>query len=245
MSEKKFTRQKGFTLIELIVVVGIIGVLLTVAIPTISSYLQRSRLKSSNANARLIFNSIQTICQELEFAERNDPVTTFYGGEPLLDGSGNPVTKNGAEVSVGITDGSLLIYSINGTATVTVWQNADGDADNIPDTPESAAFNTALADTLNDDTTRSSFMNRMERLFASQNDTTWVAYINGFQVQAVICSDADNNRYVGACPISTTETFDDVTDSAGITEANSIHQLMSDANFFTNFRNAFVVPAWD
>ncbi len=245
MSKKKFTRQKGFTLIELIVVVGIIGVLLTVAIPTISSYLQRSRLKSSNANAKLIFNSIQTICQELEFAERNDASTTFYGSEPLLDGSGNPVTKNGAAVSVGITDGSLLIYSVNGTATVTVWQNTDGDPDHVPDSPESAAFNAALADTLNDETTRSSFMNRMERLFASQNDTTWVAFINGFQVQAVICADTNNNRYVGASPINTTETFDDVTDSAGIPEADNIQELMSDPNFFTNFRNAFVVPAWD
>ncbi len=242
-AKKKTARAKGFTLIELIVVIGIIGVLLMVAIPTIGSYMRRSRLKSSNANAKLIFNSIQTICQELEFSERDDPTTTFYGSEPMLDGSGNPVQKNGKDVTLGITDGNLMVYSINGVATATVWQDTNNDG--TVETAESAAFNTALAATLNDDTTRSSFMNRMERLFAGQGETTWVAYINGFQVMAVICADTNTNRYVGAYPINTTEVFSDVTETAGIGEFNTISNFMSDASAFTNFRTAFVDPAWD
>ena len=241
--KKKTARAKGFTLIELIVVIGIIGVLLLVAIPTISSYMRRSRLKSSNANAKLIFNSIQTICQELEFAERDDPVTTFYGSEPMLDGTGNPVKKNGKDVMLGITDGHMIVYSIDGVATATVWQ--DTDHDGTVDTAESAAFNTALTNTLNDDSTRSSFMNRMERLFAGQNETSWVAYINGFQVMAVICADTNTNRYVGAYPINTTDVFGEVTEAAGLDDMNNINALMSDSNFFTNFRTAFVDPAWD
>ncbi|MGN0647663.1 MAG: type II secretion system protein [Oscillospiraceae bacterium] len=242
-TKKKTARAKGFTLIELIVVIGIIGVLLLVAIPTISSYMRRSRLKSSNANAKLIFNSIQTICQELEFAERDDPVTTFYGSEPMLDGTGNPVKKNGKDVMLGITDGHMIVYSIDGVATATVWQ--DTDHDGTVDTAESATFNTALTNTLNDDSTRSSFMNRMERLFAGQNETSWVAYINGFQVMAVICADTNTNRYVGAYPINTTDVFGEVTEAAGLDDMNNINAFMSDPNFFTNFRTAFVDPAWD
>ncbi len=243
MSTKKTARAKGFTLIELIVVIGIIGVLLMVAVPTISSYMRRSRLKSSNANAKLIFNSIQTICQELEFSERDDASTTFYGSEPMLDGTGNPVKKNGKDVMLGITDGSLMIYSINGTATATVWQDTNDDG--VAETAESAAFNTALTATLNDESTRSSFMNRMERLFAGQNETSWVAYINGFQVMAVICADTNTNRYVGAYPTNTTDVFNEVTDAAGVGEVNNIDAFMSNANAFTNFRTAFVDPAWD
>lgn len=242
-AKKKTARAKGFTLIELIVVIGIIGVLLLVAIPTISSYMRRSRLKSSNANAKLIFNSIQTICQELEFSERDDPSTTFYGSEPMLDGAGNPVKKNGKDVMLGITDGNMIVYSINGVATATVWQ--DDDNDGTVETAESAAFNTALTDTLNDDSTRSSFMNRMERLFASQNETSWVAYIDGFQVMAVICADTNTNRYVGAYPTNTTEVFSEVTEAAGLDGIDNISEFMNDANAFTNFRTAFVAPAWD
>lgn len=222
--KKKVARAKGFTLIELIVVIGIIGVLLTVAIPTIGSYMRRSRLKSSNANANLIFNSIQTICQELEFSERDDSNTTFYGSET-------------------ITDGNMIVYSINGVATATVWldTNHDGTVYTVKDT----AFNNALTDTLNDDSTRSSFMNRMERLFAGQNETTWVAYIDGFQVMAVICADTNSNRYVGAYPISTTDVFGEVTEAAGLDTMNTISAFMSHPNFFQNFRTAFVDPAWN
>lgn len=241
--KKKVARAKGFTLIELIVVIGIIGVLLTVAIPTIGSYMRRSRLKSSNANAKLIFNSIQTICQELEFSERDDSSTTFYGSETMLDGTGNPVKKNGKDVMTGITDGNMIVYSINGVATATVWldTNHDGTVYTVKDT----AFNNALTDTLNDDSTRSSFMNRMERLFAGQNETTWVAYIDGFQVMAVICADTNSNRYVGAYPISTTDVFGEVTEAAGLDAMNTISAFMSNSNFFQNFRTAFVDPAWN
>lgn len=233
--KKKVARAKGFTLIELIVVIGIIGVLLTVAIPTIGSYMRRSRLKSSNANAKLIFNSIQTICQELEFSERDDSSTTFYGSKTIK--------KNGEDVMTGITDGHMIVYSINGVATATVWQdtNHDGTVYTVEDT----AFNNALTDTLNDDSTRSSFMNRMERLFAGQNETTWVAYIDGFQVMAVICADTNSNRYVGAYPISTTDVFGEVTEAAGLDTMNTISAFMSNLNFFQNFRTAFVDPAWN
>lgn len=258
---RKHARAKGFTLIELIVVVAIIGVLLGVSIPTISGYMRRSRLKTANANSKLIFNSIQTICQELEFAERDDAVTTFYGSEQLLDSSGAPVMKNGNLVMTGITDGALVIYSIDGAASVEVWQ--DEDEDGVVETKEDSAFNTALANVLNDDSTRSSFMNRMDRLYASNLETTWVAYISGFQVQAVLCADTPGTGYVGSFPGGTTETFRHVTedvdlDNNGISDIgrfDSLAELMSvstsgadtafGANAFQNIRTAFVTSAWD
>lgn len=255
MSRKiqKHARPKGFTLIELIVVVAIIGVLLGVSIPTITGYMRRSRLKTANANSKLIFNSLQTICQELEFSERDDAVTTFYGSEQLLDASGAPVMKNGSLVMTGITDGALVIYSIDGVASVEVWQDDNGDG--VVETKANTAFNTALAAVLNDDSTRSSFMNRMDRLYASNTETTWVAYISGFQVQAVLCSDAPGTGYVGSYPTNTTETFRNVTEDAGIDRFDSLAELMGvsvsgtdttfGANAFTNIRTAFVDPAWN
>lgn len=241
--KQKRNRLKGFTLIELIVVVAIIGVLLGVFIPTISGYMRRSRLKSANANSKLIFNSIQTICQELEFSERGDAVTTFYGSEDKKDSSGNTVMNNGEIVKTGITDGAMMIYSVDGVASVDVW--LDNNHDGTLDTQASATHIAALADTLNDDSTRASFMNRMDRLFASNEDIAWVAYISGFQVQAVICADDIEASYVGAYPINTADTFRQVTKDAGLSGVNNIDDLMSAPTAFTDVRTYFVDPAWD
>lgn len=52
--------KKGFTLVELVVVIAIIGVLAAILIPTMMNYVKKSRMRSANSNAKLVFNTAKT-----------------------------------------------------------------------------------------------------------------------------------------------------------------------------------------
>ena len=79
MNMKK-SRVKGFTLIELIVVIAIIGILLAILAPTMSAYFRRSRLKTANADAKLVYNAAQTYAQNFMAIDR----TRAAGDESLM-----------------------------------------------------------------------------------------------------------------------------------------------------------------
>ncbi len=50
--------QKGFTLVELVVVIAIIGVLAAILVPSMLGYVAKSRLKSANSNAKTAYNAV-------------------------------------------------------------------------------------------------------------------------------------------------------------------------------------------
>ena len=52
--------KKGFTLMELIIVLAILGILLTIMVPTWGYFITKSRERNANSKAKIIFNAAQT-----------------------------------------------------------------------------------------------------------------------------------------------------------------------------------------
>ncbi len=101
-------QEKGFTLIELMIVIAIIGILAAVAVPQYQNYTRKAKA----IEARTMLGAIRT--NQEEFNGRNDSYTT------ILADLGNP-TANAAYytfsiVLVGVTDFTATATP-NATAT--------------------------------------------------------------------------------------------------------------------------------
>jgi len=62
----KNSNKKGFTLVELVVVIAIIGVLAAILVPSMMGYVKKARLKTANGNAKTGYNAAADFFTEQE-----------------------------------------------------------------------------------------------------------------------------------------------------------------------------------
>ena len=147
------SKMKGFTLIELIVVIAIIGVLAAILVPSMIGYVGQSKLSTANSNAKLAFTNSATYCTNCEVAGYT--VTSGTSTYNLASGSAaQPYSKDGSHLSealVSLMGGSTtsglatVKISSSGVPEKTAWAKTASDK-YVGGSPEAATADTNSSD---------------------------------------------------------------------------------------------------
>lgn len=148
---QKLKAKKGFTLVELIVVIAIIGVLAAILVPTMLGYVQSSRITAADQVAKTIKDGVQIVCTDVDTKGYGVTTTSdaYITGTVATASSGAGVTVRVSLPATGLTfkgtdtsastkfkdsleekltallteckPGSFSLHMTNGTCTAAYW----------------------------------------------------------------------------------------------------------------------------
>jgi type IV pilus assembly protein PilA len=124
----KKRNQKGFTLVELLIVIAIIGILAAIAIPQFSTYRAKAFVAATKSDAKNAYTALQAYVSE--YPSATPPSVTAAGGTTGAT-LGAPygaarVSKDVTIAIAGTSAGQATITASHGGLTGNFVYNADG-----------------------------------------------------------------------------------------------------------------------
>lgn len=184
--------KKGFTLIELIIVIAIMGILVGVLVPSWGYYMQRSRTRTQNNKAKAIFNAAQTVVTDLNFSERR--YIAVY--------TDSTSTAKEMETALG-----HMYSNIPGVDATTEWYYYwDGykgyrcDADGNKLTADNAGYTAVQFGSLAIDEWDEKIGNAIKKIV--DDDMVYKFYVKDYKIMSVASSRFADDRYIGSYPIT-------------------------------------------
>ena len=120
---KKLKNKKGFTLIELIVVVAILGIMALILVPSFMGYADDAKTAVNQANARNVWTSAKAAEARSEYITTIDPETYAAGAtsgfRTEVEGKLGDAFDGLTAVTVDTTDKVTLATYSNGTIACT------------------------------------------------------------------------------------------------------------------------------
>jgi type IV pilus assembly protein PilA len=191
--------RKGFTLMELIIVIAIMGILMAIIIPSWGYFLRRARERDANSKAKIVFNAAQTAVTRVCDNERS-----------LLNKYNDPTI--GTDVKDNI---EKQIYMGNGEFYF-LWNGSNGvklksDGVTVDNTDGIALNNGTLSKAINNITGGEGY---------------YKIYVKNYNVQSVVYTSYENGSYKGTYPKGMNELNDSDLTSIRTTSINSISNAL-------------------
>jgi len=169
------TTKKGFTLIELIVVIAIIGVLAAILVPSMLGYVKKSKIQGANSTASTLAKAVNSAATDLD--EEDSVIASGYHtfskkGASSTDASevkGDDLVAaikpffgdiDNIDAAIGVNDGACVVAAVRSGKYYGTWpsyytaKNWGTDKVPVPGSAQAACEAVAKAKTITVGTTK-------------------------------------------------------------------------------------------